>query len=140
MANFKYDKRFSVGIQSIDEEHAKLFQLMEEIRSSLSLGRGRQVIGSVLRDLLNYTQTHFVNEEALMVKYQYPDYTSHKQYHDNFVDTVVKATRDYLEGKTIPVVKIKELLFDWLVEHIKEQDKRMATYLISKGVPPQDLP
>lgn len=134
MASFSYDKRFATGVASIDDEHSKLFSLMEEIRSSLSLGKGRQVIGTVLRDLLNYTRTHFVNEESLMQRFGYPEYEHHKKLHDEFVEVVVKATRDYIDGKTIPVVKIKELLFDWLVEHIQQQDKRMAAFLNSKGI------
>lgn len=134
MSRFILEDRYILGVGIMDEEHRRLIHIMEDLRHSISLGKGRQVIASVLHNLLDYTKTHFVDEESLMREHTYPEFEFHKRIHDQFVTEVVQATKLYLEGRAIPTKRIKEMLFDWLLQHIMENDKKLAQYLNKKGI------
>jgi hemerythrin len=81
--------------------------------------------------MTGYTIKHFSDEEKLQVQYQYPDYPTHKQYHDDF-KVVVKHLAEQLikEGPTDELVSmVNTSIGDWLLNHIKGDDFRMATYV-----------
>ncbi len=127
--SLKWEDKYLVGIKQIDEQHRKLLQLMINLWDSIESGKGRSIISQVLQDLLDYTRTHFVDEEKIMIENKYPDYEQHKQDHDRFVNEVMSAARDYVEKRAIPTQKILSFLAHWLIEHIMGFDKNLATFL-----------
>jgi hemerythrin len=69
-----------------------------------------------------------------MVKYNYPDYPSHKQYHEEFKKTVAELHKRFIdEGPTPKVVGVVTTTIGiWLINHIKGIDGRMAEFIKSK--------
>ncbi len=133
MSSFILDPRSRVGISFVDEQHAKLIDIMEEIRIASNSGKTRQVMAQVLHDLVEYTRTHFVDEEKLMEENGYPYLAHHKELHSLFVETVTKAVKDYLAGKSMPANTLRVLLYDWLMEHIRNEDKKMAEHIKARN-------
>ena len=78
-----------------------------------------------------YTKTHFGHEEALQAQYHYPDYTNHKRYHAAFLKTVEDLSRRLkTEGPTLQLVgEINRQLGGWLVNHIKNEDVKVAQHI-----------
>ncbi|MCC5814861.1 MAG: hemerythrin family protein [Leptospira sp.] len=129
MDHIKWDKKFQIGVSKIDEQHHRLFDLTRELIEATSEGKGRRIIVDVLKSLILYTKTHFVDEEAIMIKVNYPEYAIHKLEHEKFIQEVGIATKDLLEGHSVPTLKVAEFLGNWLIDHVLIHDKRIGDYI-----------
>lgn len=83
--------------------------------------------------LQTYTQKHFADEEALQKRSGYPDYINHKKYHDSFKKTVNDIlTEAKTSGVTVALVaKVNTSIATWFVNHIKNQDTKVAKHVQS---------
>ena len=83
----------------------------------------------------DYTSKHFGDEEALQLRYKYPDYANHKQYHEGF-KRVVRELAEQLnkEGPTVVLVgKVNSSIAGWLINHIKREDVKVAAHVRAQG-------
>lgn len=124
----------SVNIKSIDEQHKKLVSLINDLSDAMKVGKGSEIIGSVLGQLADYTKTHFAYEEKLMSTHGYAGFMSQKKEHDEFAKKVNSTLQDFKAGKVVMSVEIMQFLKDWLTGHIKGSDKKYSGHLSSKGV------
>lgn len=134
MAKLKWEDRYTVGVKTIDEQHRILIQLMVDLWDAIESGKGRTLISDVLQRLLDYTRTHFVDEEKIMIKLNYSEYDRHKNDHDRFVQEVMNAAKDYIEKRAVPTQKILAFLAHWLIDHIMVYDKNLGSFLNEKGI------
>jgi hemerythrin len=134
MALIVWSNDLSVNIHSIDEQHKKLVALVNNLNDAMSSGKGQQIMGKILDDLVAYTKTHFATEERLMTTHTYPGYLIHKKEHDNLTQQVVSLHQDFKEGKPVITVALTSFLKDWLGKHIKGTDQKYSPFLINKGV------
>lgn len=132
--SMNWEDRFLIGVESIDNQHRRLVELMVNLMEAVKTGKGRSIISPVLQELIDYTRTHFVDEEGIMTRYNYPDILPHKQDHDRFVQEITKAAREYVEKKAVPTQKILSFLAQWLVDHIMGYDQKLGDFLIDNGV------
>ena len=123
-----------VGVAEFDAQHKNLVSLLNELHQSMSLGRGRTVIGDVLASLVGYTQSHFAAEERLMQKYNYPGLGMHKLEHDQLARKVLEFRRGFEAGNVTVSIEVMEFLKAWLRDHILGSDKRYAGFFASQGV------
>ncbi len=134
MAFVQWDQKLSVGIMQIDTQHKKLVSMVNEMYQAMSEGKGNDVVGKVLNDLIAYTRTHFAAEEKLMQTHGYPDFVVHKALHDQLTKQVGQMQADFKAGKVALSTKVAAFLKDWLVKHIMGTDQKYAPYLHGKGV------
>ena len=80
MALITWNDVYSVKVKQFDDQHKKLIDLVNQLHDAMKVGKGGQVIGDVLKALIDYTGSHFAAEERLMKLYNYPDYEQHKKY------------------------------------------------------------
>lgn len=130
---YQFTKDLETGNSVIDAEHRQLVDAVNALLDACAKGQGRAQLLNTARFLLNYTQKHFSDEEAIQVKNHYPDYARHKKIHDDFkkvaADLVSKIEN---EGPTVANVgQINTLLAGWLLNHIKGEDRKLANYLKS---------
>jgi len=129
-----WDSTYSVNIQRCDEQHQKLFSLLNALHDAMRVGRGRSVVGPIVEDLAQYTQTHFQAEEALLQQASYPNLPTHLTEHKKFVAQVGKFQQDIDSGVTGNSIAIVEFLKNWLATHIKQTDHQYGAYLNAKGI------
>jgi hemerythrin len=134
MALIVWSNDLIVNIHSIDEQHKKLVTLVNNLNDAMSSGKGQQIMGKILDNLVAYTKTHFATEERLMTTHTYPGYLIHKKEHDNLTQQVVSLHQDFKEGKPVITVALMSFLKDWLGKHIKGTDQKYSPFLINKGV------
>jgi len=133
---YLWNSALDTGNEKIDGQHRKLFDTLNSIASAFQENRGPQEISSTLVFLTEYTIMHFSEEEELMKKYNYPEYSTHKFSHDDFKITVGKLMKD-MEAKGPSedlIVNVTAVIGDWLITHIKFDDKKMIAYIASKGM------
>lgn len=134
MAFMNWNDTFSVNIAEVDAQHKKLLGLLNELFDAMKVGKGREVVGKVLTDLIDYTVYHFDTEEKLFKRYNYPDYLPHKKEHDELTKRATALKTDFDKGKQVVTIEVMNFLKDWLNVHILQVDKKFGPFLNSKGV------
>jgi hemerythrin len=95
-----------------------------------------QKIKDVLKELINYTKTHFSNEEKYMSSIGYPDLEEHKKQHQQIVDSMYDFTRKLPNMKINEIEKeLAHLIEIWFVNHIVYNDKKIAAWLKLHEIP-----
>ncbi len=129
-----WDNSYSVKVSKCDDDHKKLFSILNFMHDAMKTGKGREVIEQSVKELADYTNYHFSQEELLLSNTNYPNLVPHKAQHKIFVDKV-KAFQSALKaGDTSQSVKVTTFLKDWLAHHIKETDRQYSAHLNANGV------
>lgn len=134
MGFIKWNDQYSVGVRVVDEQHKKLINLVNQLFDAMQVGRGKDVLGPVLTELVNYTVYHFNTEERLFRENDYPDYGIHKQIHDDLTNKATQLKTAFDQGNNLISIEVMTFLSDWLNTHILEEDRKFGPFLNSKGV------
>ena len=132
---YQWDTTLETGHSKIDNQHKQLIAALNSIIEASQEGKGSEEIFKTLDFLTGYTVMHFSTEEKLQVQYGYPDYLIHKRYHDEFKVTVGELTKKLVDnGPTEGIIgEVTTVIGNWLLNHIKGDDFRMAAFVKSKG-------
>lgn len=129
---------YGVGIQEIDKQHKKLFDIGERIYYAASVNDGYDhydEIKGFLDELADYTNFHFNYEEELLAGYDYPELEGQKIQHVFFVKKLKKfIAKDLEKGQYEIILEIIGFVSDWIGGHILKSDFAYKDYLIDKGV------
>ncbi|MBL8025985.1 MAG: bacteriohemerythrin [Fibrobacteres bacterium] len=124
----EWSSKLSTSVPSMDKQHMRLIDLINNLNNALAEGRSREVIGTILTELADYTVTHFKAEEAMLEKSGYPDLEHHKPLHVAFVKKVTDFKQSFDSGKGMVSRDLMIFLKDWLVDHIQGVDKKYGKY------------
>ncbi|WP_235893931.1 bacteriohemerythrin [Oceanidesulfovibrio indonesiensis] len=124
----------SVGIDSIDDQHKVLVDLINELNEAMKQRKADSVILDILDRLKGYVVEHFAHEEKLFAKHGYPEARSHKDVHQKFVDKVLDFEKQLKSGSVTLSMEVMKFLKDWLTGHIMGTDKKYSPFLRQKGV------
>ena len=129
---FIWDKTFAVGVEAIDAQHRELFEAINHFLESCD-SNNREKFDKSLDFLADYVIKHFAEEEEIQKSNEYPDYTKHKQIHEDYkavVETLV--TKWHKTGPSeVLIPEIQDKIGNWLIEHIKGQDVKLGAYFRS---------
>jgi hemerythrin len=134
MAIFKWDESLSVKIQSIDKQHMKLIDMINDFYEHITCRSNGENISKLIAGMREYTQIHFLTEEREMVKYSYPNYLAHQKEHVIFIEKVMAVEEKIKSGKLIVSFELTGFLKDWLKNHILHTDKQYSNFFIEKGL------
>ena len=130
----EWEDEYSVGIDSIDQQHRKLINLINQLQTATDYSTGEEFERDALDELVDYTKTHFSYEEGLMKDNDYPGFESHKVQHEKMFKKVEEVLAEYEQDQDTAMSNAVEYLKDWLINHINGTDKQYSSYLIGKGV------
>ena len=134
MALVTWDETYSVSVRRLDEQHQKLFSLLNALHDAMRQGKGQLVVQDTLRELAAYTGTHFRAEEELLRRTNYPGFAGHLAEHQKFIARVERFTEDLKAGRHASSIAVVGFIKDWLGEHIRRTDRAYAAYLNAQGV------
>ncbi|NLO90585.1 MAG: hemerythrin family protein [Elusimicrobia bacterium] len=128
-----WDQSLSVGVEVFDGHHKKLVDLINTLNDAMGQGKGRDVVGATLDELVRYTQYHFSEEEKLMAAKAYPSLAAHKAEHKALTQKALDLAAQHKAGHIAITVPVLHFLRDWLTNHIKGTDKKYGPYLSPNG-------
>jgi hemerythrin len=134
MALLTWNDSYSVKVKQFDDQHKKLIDMVNELHDAMKVGKGKEVLEKILSGLIQYTVTHFANEERLMKLHNYPNYEQHKKEHNLLTLQVSDVQKQYREGNAVITMAVMTFLKEWLQTHIQGTDKSYAPFLNGKGV------
>jgi len=129
MALLDWCDRYSVSSPAMDQQHRKLFDLVNQLHDAMKAGQAKAMMSRVLDELVAYTITHFAAEERMMAAASYPDLNAHVGEHRKLTDTVEKLNREVKAGTAGLTVELMEFLQHWLTNHIMQVDKKYSPFL-----------
>lgn len=128
MSRFAWDDSISLNVAAIDDQHKALISWIDALYESVQKCEGEQVIGDVLQKLISYVVMHFNEEERLMLSFNYPVFTSHRQEHDYYVTKLKDLQERFRKGEEISGDTL-DFMADWIVCHIKGTDQNFGRFL-----------
>ena len=135
MPLMEWDKKMSVGVDLLDNDHQKLVKMLNDLYAAMMEGHGKESLGKILDELTAYTKIHFAHEENFFAQTNYPDAASHKKEHDELTRQVVEVQKKYKAGATGTLsIEVMTFLKEWLVKHIMGCDKKYGPHLNGKGI------
>ena len=125
-----FDSRYVVGIEQVDSEHQKLFELASRIYDSIALDVivPMSEIRSAIAELIDCTKIHFANEESLMEAKAYPDLEQHRELHAYLISRIEDFEESVRLGEQLTPVDAYEFLCSWLGDHIQASDRNFGEY------------
>ncbi|MBP8082348.1 MAG: hemerythrin family protein [Spirochaetes bacterium] len=134
MAYIEWEDSFSVGVDIFDNEHKKLIEIINRLHLALLMKETDAVMGKTLKDLIDYTITHFAHEEENMANQTYPDFFKHKKEHDELIKKVQDYKMQIESGKTTISLSIMNFLKEWLMSHILGTDMKYRNFFAGKNL------
>ncbi len=134
MALVAWNDKYKVGIWLMDTQHQRWIGLINDLYKAMKVGKGKDIVERTLDEMVNYTRTHFADEETLVSTHAWPEYAKHKALHDEFVGEVIELQKRHKAGELAISIKVLTKLQDWFVKHIQITDREVAAFLKSKGV------
>ena len=130
-----WSETLSSGVDDIDTQHKELIQRVNrllEIQTTTKFDR--EAVSKIIAYLTEYVVFHFNTEETLMDRHTYSSASAHKAQHAQFVKVFLRLKdRLLMEGITPSLSQeTRELVVDWLLNHIKFSDRALGMYLKQK--------
>lgn len=126
---YEIKPEYFTGIEFIDKEHTRLFELADEtydiLHDNVSQDKTSEII-RLVSELIDYARVHFAHEEEYQKSIDYPFFEQHVAQHRQFEDSLlaidIDAIENDLEGQNETVEGILEFLINWLINHIQKVD------------------
>ena len=130
MAMYEMKQEYYTGINFVDEEHKKLFEIANTVYDLLIddfISDKYDYIMQVVNELKDYAKYHFQHEEKYMGEISYKRFLSHKVAHDDFIEKINAYDAEIIDdNQRESLLNLLEFLTTWLVDHILKQDKMFA--------------
>lgn len=126
----KWNDRFNIGVDSIDQSHQKLFSIVGKLVAlNEDEAKQRHACREGIKYFKNYTLKHFEDEEAYMQSIGYSGYAIHKSLHDSMRDKTLPALEAELEDQGYSIESVQHFLgicIGWLNGHIIVEDRAIT--------------
>jgi hemerythrin len=123
---YEMKPEFFTGIELIDSEHARLFELANEayqlMQDQYTPDKYDYIVG-ILNSLRDYAKQHFSDEETYMESIQYKKLFTQKIEHQAFITKLEEINLDTIdENQEKAILDLLAFLNEWLIQHILEKD------------------
>jgi hemerythrin len=140
-----WSERFETKIGIVDEQHKKLFQLLNTLTNSFQKETpSEEFVENTLQELVAYADKHFSDEENLMQEYKIDarHVNLHRMEHNSFRYDVDRMWGHLLtEEELINVTeKMVSFITSWLTYHILGMDQVMSAQIhaVQSGMTPAE--
>ncbi|HAM88691.1 MAG: Methyl-accepting chemotaxis sensory transducer [Candidatus Falkowbacteria bacterium GW2011_GWC2_38_22] len=123
---------YSVGVQELDDQHKKMFVLINQFYELMKETKDIKNIEKMLGELSDYGKYHLETEEKLFAEYGYPEKEDHQKIHDAYRAKI----GEFLQKKDDALLsfEIIDFLEDWWLGHIASTDKKYQKFFNEKGL------
>jgi len=131
---YQWEDKFSVGVQSIDNQHKELFRLINELLQAMKQGKASNITTQIIMDLEKYAIVHFQKEEFFFQRFNYQGAAEHIREHQLFIQKITTMKTDLKSGKTALSFELLNFLKEWIDHHILVADKAYSECFRQNGL------
>jgi len=125
MSLLNWKPEYSIGIDSMDDEHRQMIQLINELHAELQARRDVDSIEQFLGDTHTAIAMHFALEERVMREAGYAEYDAHKEDHEDLLDQIRDMMDIFDQDAEAGFRVLSERLSDWFLNHFGTFDARL---------------
>ena len=130
----EWNDKYSVNISLIDEQHKRLFVLINKaISAEQHCNNAKEVLG-ILDEMTEYAFKHLETEEHYMKEFNFSEYQAHRNEHIDFVNNTIDYKNRVVGGDFQIMNVILEYLKQWLVNHIQVTDRKYIDCFKKNGL------
>lgn len=139
-----WQDRFNIGVDFIDQEHKKLFSILNRLLANRKKdGKSQWVCQEGIKYFKEHAVRHFSEEEAYMASISYAGYETHRRLHDDFRKKTIPALEKELKQTKYSEDAINHFLgvcSGWLIGHTLTEDHAITGKTMSKwsGLMPEE--
>lgn len=130
-----WSDRFSVGSERVDRQHRELLDQTNLLFDAMHAGAEPKRVEELLGFLHRHVALHFLSEERMMRRLDYPLEEEHRAMHWGIVEELIEVEKLHaLEGASPAVIeRLRAKVGPWLVAHFMGPDQHFATFLAKTG-------
>jgi len=129
----EWSEEFATGIETLDAQHRLLFETLDNLEQSIRGGRSHPMLRQTLLEVDNYIKEHFIAEEELFLKYEFPKTKEHVAAHRQFAEEIL-AFYPRIEQDRLDALVMSEYLRIWILTHVMKMDMECKAFFRSIGV------
>jgi len=134
MGTFACKPEYSVSVSILDTQHKRLFTLAQALQDAMSAERDRDVLTRCLGELIDYAKIHTLEEESLLINYDYADLVQHRFEHLQLVNNISDFQQQFTSGKGSLTAEFLDIIKNSMINHILQIDMRYADFFNKLGV------
>lgn len=123
MPLIEWTDAYSVGYKIFDDQHRKLFSILNALHDAMKSGKGRELLGKTLAELVDYAAVHFKAEEALFATHSYAFESPHRKEHADLTRQALDLQKKFQAGAVLSM-EVMQFLRNWLDTHILGTDMK----------------
>lgn len=99
----------------------------------MASGRDAVEVDRAMARLIEYARAHYLSEQLLMERHQFPGREAHAREHDHAVELLEDLRMRHAVGITRWTLDSIHLLRDWLAGHVRGADRSLVNFLGAGG-------
>jgi hemerythrin len=115
----------------MDQQHKILIGILNKLYDAMMNHRANEVVEPLVGQLVEYTRTHFADEEALMAAAGFPELNQHREQHRRLIERVQEQVALAAANNLFQPVQLLHFLKDWLTVHIQQEDRLYGPWIQS---------
>ena len=129
----EWGAEYELGVEDIDLQHHFFFNLINRLAKELRFAQGVQYRIDLINELNAYAKFHFISEENMMRKTEYPNFLQHKTSHLELIEQLsTKENMLFLTDNDTEGDAVIRFLGEWFLNHTRKTDREFANYLQAK--------
>lgn len=129
MGFFRWTDELDVGVDAMNDEHKYLISLMNKLNQQHEAHKSKDELTLTLRDLVEYTERHFADEEKYMESVGFPGLRTHALIHKDLMEKLRRHQSDFMTSGVLEPIFFEFLKF-WLSAHIRGIDKKYTAHSV----------
>jgi len=125
MSLLQWKPEYSVGVQSMDDEHREMIDLINATYEKLTSDAAADQVEEYLGEILSTISMHFALEERIMQNAGYGEFHAHKDDHEVLLDRLRDLMDGYYDDPASGARRLEQSLSDWFADHFSTFDARL---------------
>jgi hemerythrin len=134
MTLIEWKDSYSVGVKIIDEQHKKLFSLINDLYSAMKAGKEKEILSKVLDDLARYVDVHFYTEEKYFADFGYEKKNEQIAQHKMYAEKIRSFQEGLQKNQDFLSFAVTDFLEDWILNHVTGEDKKYTKCFNEHGL------
>jgi hemerythrin len=129
MALMTWNNKYSVGVETVDNQHKALMKALNELHAASMQGKAREIADRLMVQIVSIANEHFATEERLMESASFPGLAAHRAKHRELAGKIAEFVSRHEKGDTTMYTQLLYFMRDWQTKHMQAEDQEYAAWL-----------
>lgn len=134
MALMTWNNKFSVGVETLDNQHRALVNALNQLHAAAMRGKASEVAGPLIRQIGSIAHEHFAAEARLMESIRFPGLAAHRAKHAELSVKFRELVARHEKGDTTVYTQMLYFMRDWQTRHMQTDDQQYVDWMRTQVV------